>query len=562
MLIELAVRNLGVIAEARIPLSGGLTAVTGETGAGKTMVVEALGLLCGGRPEPTRVRPGATESVVEGLFVSDRSSRDDAERGYPDPGDPDLGAVDRAVSGEAEGERVLRRVVPAVGRSRSYVDENLSTAAGLAEVGGRLIELHGQHAQQALLRPAQQRDALDRFAGIDTEALKAARASVAALERRLEDLGGDDRSRAREIDLLRYQVDEIESVDPRPGEDEALSEEEDLLADAVAHREAASDVLERLGGDGGTLDALAEAVGSLRGHRPFEEEVERLDALTPELQDVISALRTAAESIEPDDERLAEVRDRRQRFAELRRKYGDDMDEVLLHAEQARRRLEELTSLDVTRALLGGEIDAARAAAREEGRRVGSARRAAAPLLAERLVVLLGDLALPGSRVEVEVSDRSAAPGEGDEVELLLSTNPGAPLGGLGKVASGGELSRVMLALRLVLTGGPDVMVFDEVDAGVGGEAATAVGAALARLAEDRQVLVVTHLPQVAAFADQHLKVVKRSDGTTTVTEVEELSDEARVIELSRMMTGQPDSSTARDHAQELLATSAERRQS
>jgi len=551
MLVELAVRNLGVIAEARIPLSGGLTAVTGETGAGKTMVVEALGLLCGGRPDPTRVRPGASESVVEGLFVG-VDVAGTGETGPDGSHAPEGSGIER--------ERVLRRVVPASGRSRSYVDDNLSTAAGLAEIGGTLIELHGQHAQQALLRASQQRDALDSFAGIDTSPLRTARASVAALERRFEDLGGDERSRAREIDLLRFQVDEIEAVDPRPGEDEALAEEEDLLADAVAHREAASSVLERMGGDDGTLDALAESIGALRGHRPFEAHVERLDALVPELHDVISALRSAAESIEPDDERLAALRDRRQRFAELRRKYGDDMDAVLTHADHARRRLDELTSLDASRALLGADLEAARAAAAEEGRRVGSARRAAAPLLADRLVGILGDLALPGSRIEVTVTDRPDAPGEGDDVELMISTNPGAPLGGLGKVASGGELSRVMLALRLVLAGGPDVMVFDEVDAGIGGEAATAVGTALARLAEDRQILVVTHLAQVAAFADRHLRVVKHSDSTTTVTEVEELTDEERVVELSRMMTGQPDSATARDHAEELLTTSAQLR--
>jgi DNA repair protein RecN (Recombination protein N) len=535
MLVELAVRNLGVIAEARIPLQQGLTAVTGETGAGKTMVVEALGLLCGAKPDPARVRPGATEAVVEGLFASD--------------------------DGDGDGtEWVLRRVVPASGRSRSYVDGELTTATQLAELGGRSIEVHGQHAQQALLQPRHQREALDRFAGIDTGPLRAARAAVAALEQRLSELGGDERTRAREIDLLRYQIDEIEAVDPRPGEEEDLEAEEDVLADAVAHREAAAAALEALGGEGGALDGLAAATELLRGRPPFEAEVTRLDAAVPELRDVLAELRTRAESIEPDDERLARVRERRQRLVELRRKYGDDLDEVLAHAQEARRRLEELTSLDATRAAVEAELATARAALADEARRVGDARRAAAPELAERLVAILEDLALPGSRIEIAVEDREGAPGGGDDVELRISTNPGAPLGGLSKVASGGELSRVMLALRLVLSGGPDVMVFDEVDAGIGGEAATAVGAALARLAEERQVLVVTHLPQVAAFADHQLRVAKHADGSSTVTVVEQLDDEDRVIELSRMMTGQPDSETARTHAEELLATSAQQR--
>ncbi len=536
MLVELAVRNLGVIAEARIPLQPGLTAVTGETGAGKTMVVEALGLLCGARPDPARVRPGATEAVVEGLFAGD--------------------AGDAAADDEGS-EWVLRRVVPASGRSRSYVDGELATAAALTEVGGRSIEIHGQHAQQALLQPRHQREALDEFAGIDTGPLRSARAAVLELEQRLEDLGGDERARAREIDLLRYQIDEIDSVAPVLGEEQELSDEEDLLADALAHREAAESALDALGGDGGVLDGLAAAVESLRGRAPFEAEVLRLDAVEPELRDVLAELRAAAESIEPDDERLAEIRERRHRLVELRRKYGDDLAEVLQHAEASRRRLEELTSLDATRAAVEAELATARAAVEAEGRRVGDARRAAAPELADRLVAILSELALPGVRIELTVTDRAEAPGAGDDVELRLATNPGAPLGGLAKVASGGELSRVMLALRLVLSGGPDVMVFDEVDAGIGGAAATAVGASLARLAEDRQVLVVTHLPQVAAFADQQLRVAKESDGSSAVTVVEHLDDDDRVIELSRMMTGRPDSSTAREHAEELLASSS-----
>jgi DNA repair protein RecN (Recombination protein N) len=538
MLVELAVRNLGVIAEARIPLQPGLTAVTGETGAGKTMVVEALGLLCGSKPDPGRVRPGAAEAVVEGLFAGEDDGPD----------------------GHLEAEWVLRRVVPASGRSRSYVDGELTTAALLGDRGGRSIEVHGQHAQQALLQPRHQREALDRFAGIDTGPLRAARAAVTALEQRLDELGGDERVRAREIDLLRYQIDEIDAVDPRPGEEEDLALEEDVLSGAVAHREAAEAALDALGAEGGVLDGLATAAEALRDRAPFEAEVLRLDAVGPELRDVLAELRARAESIEPDDERLAEIRERRHRLVELRRKYGDDLDEVLAHAEQARHRLEELTSLDATRAGVEAELATARAAVEAEGRRVGDARRAAAPELAERLVEILADLALPGSRIEVAVTDREGSPGAGDDVELRLATNPGAPLGGLSKVASGGELSRVMLALRLILSGGPDVMVFDEVDAGIGGEAATAVGAALARLASDRQVLVVTHLPQVAAYADHQLRVAKRSDGSSTLTVVEALTDDDRVIELSRMMTGQPDSATARDHAEELLATSAQQR--
>lgn len=557
MLVELAVQNLGVIADARIPFHAGLTAVTGETGAGKTMIVEALGLLCGGRADPTCVRPGTGESVVEGLFVGHGGYEPGSDGVTGPDGEP---LPDGSQPGDQEREWVLRRVVPASGRSRSYFDGRLSTAADLAEIAALSIEIHGQHAQQALLQTRHQRDALDRYAGVDPTPLMAARRAVTSLERRLDGLGGDDRSRAREVDLLRFQIDEISSVDPRPGEEAGLAAEEEVLADAVAHREAAYAALEILGGDGGALDLLAQSTALLRGRAPFLPGVARLDAITPELQDTAAELRSVAESIEPDDERLAALRNRRHVLVELRRKYGDDLEAVLEHLDSALRRLDELTSLDASRAVLHAELDAARATAVAEGRRVGDARRGAAPRLAEALVDVLEQLALPGCRVEVRVTDRPDSPGAGDDVEILLATNPGSPLGGLARVASGGELSRVMLALRLVLSGGPDVMVFDEIDAGIGGEAATAVGHALARLASERQVLVVTHLPQVAAFADQQLVVTKRTDGDTTVAVIEVLDDDRRVVELSRMMTGRPGSVTAHDHAEELLASSADRR--
>ena len=530
MLVELAVRNLGVIAEARIPVHQGLVALTGETGAGKTMVVEALQLLLGGRPDPGRVRPGADEAVVEGLFAV------------------------------GETEWVLRRVVPAAGRSRSYLNGELATAAALAGIGDSLLEIHGQHAQQALLQARHQRDALGRFASIDASGLRDARRAVADLERRLGELGGDERARAREIDLLRYQLDEIDRAAPEPGEEEALAAEEDLLADAVAHREAAGLAMELLGGDRAATDAVARAVDALDGRSPFLDVADRLRGVTAELDDVVGELRAAAEGIEPDDERLDEVRERRHLLVELRRKYGDDLDEVLAHAEASRTRLEELTTVDASRAGIEAELATARAALAAESRRVGAARRAAAPRLAEQVAAVLADLALPGSRVEVAVADRDDRPDAGDEVELRLATNPGTEPSSLARVASGGELSRVMLALRLVLSGGPPTMVFDEVDAGIGGEAASAVGAALARLASACQVLVVTHLPQVAAAADHQLRVAKHADAAAAVTVVEPLDEATRVVELSRMLSGSPDSATARDHAEELLVAAARRR--
>jgi len=530
MLVELAVKNLGVIAETRIPLRPGLTALTGETGAGKTMVVEALNLLLGGRPDPTRVRMGASEATVEGLFAV------------------------------GDTEWVLRRTVPAEGRSRAYINGELATAAGLAELGASLLELHGQHAQQSLLQPRTQRDALDRYAGIDRSAMVGARRHVAGCRRRLDEMGGDERSRAREIDLLRFQLDEIDRVAPAEGEEVGLVAEEDLLAGALEHRTAASGAVSMLADDGAASDLLARSIESLADRSPFLELTTRLRDVAAELSDCASELRMIGESIEPDEDRLAEVRARRQVLIELRRKYGDSLAEVVAYAQQARERLEDLTAHDATRASLEAELATAEAELADRGCRLGEQRRAAAAGLATAIEAHLAHLALPGARVEVAVSDTDELPLAGESVEFRLAVNPGGSPGSLHKVASGGELSRVMLALRLVLSDGPPTMVFDEVDAGIGGEAAIAVGRALADLGRNRQVFVVTHLPQVAAFADAQILVSKRQSAHAATTTAEPLDDAGRVVELSRMLSGSPESATARDHANELLAAAADQR--
>ena len=523
MLVELAVENLGVIESARLAFGPGMTVLTGETGAGKTMVVEAINLLLGEKPDPSRVRPGAREAVVEGLF---------------------------AVGDE---EWVLRRVVPADGRSRAYVSGELSTASRLAELGATLLEVHGQHAQQALTLPRTQRDALDRFAGVDRTPLTEARAQVAAIQRRLDELGGDERTRAREIDLLRFQVDEIDAVAPVAGEDEQLRDEEELLAGALAHRSAAELAVALLTDDGGAGDQVARAADRLEGRGPFDAVSARLTDLAAELSDCASELRALGESIEPDEERLVAIGERRQQLTELRRKYGDTVEEVIAFRAEVGERLDELNAHDATRARLGEELTAARAAVLELGAELGAARRAAAPGLAEAVMGHLSDLALPGAVMEVAVDDTAELPDAGEAVEFRFATYAGGVPGSVSKVASGGELSRVMLSLRLVLSEGPPTMVFDEVDAGIGGSAAIAVGRALSDLGRDRQVLVVTHLAQVAAFADHQVRVTKSTTDTQITTTLGQLDDDDRVIELSRMLSGSPQSDSAREHARELL---------
>lgn len=530
MLVELAVRDLGVIEDLHLLLGPGMTAVTGETGAGKTLVVDAIELLVGGKADPVMVRGGAEEAWVEGRFIA------------PDP------------EGGDEIEVVLARAIPAEGRSRAYVNGRLATIAALTEWGEQLVDLHGQHAHQSLLAPAVQRGALDQFAGIDLGPLLDARARVRAADSQLAALGGDERARAREIDLLRFQVEELMTAAiTGPDEDANLDAEESALADAVAHQHAAATACAALTDDGGAVDLLGATIAALAGRSPFAVVEARLRSAAAEIADIASEVREAGEAISEDPARLEAVRARRALLHDLRRKYGQSLQEVLAFADGARGRLAELEQHDRRAA----EIEEARAEAlaqeRVAAQAVAAERRIAAPRLAAEVEAHLVTLAMPRARVEVEVDGDEPA----DNVTVLLSANPGtAPLP-LAKVASGGELARTMLALRLVLTVGPPTLIFDEVDAGIGGEAAVAVGRSLAALGVDRQVLVVTHLPQVAAFAHAHVRVTKETGEDHTVASIEQLDEPDRVAELSRMLSGQPESQTARDHAQELLAAAS-----
>ncbi len=526
MLVELRVRDLGVIEDQVLLLGPGMTALTGETGAGKTLVVEALGLLVGERADALLVRPGADEALVEGRFSG---------------------------PGATPAERILARAVAAGGRSRAYLDGRMASAAALAEVAGELLDLHGQHAAQSLLAPASQRAALDRAGGVDTSRLDELRRRLRVLAAREAELGGDARSRAHELDLLRFQVSELDAARLEdPGEDDALRAEEERLGDAATLRACLLGAHQALAGDGGALDRAGAAVGALGSHRSLAEMSERLRSVVAEISDGAEDLRRAAEAAEEDPVRLAEVGARRRLLGELRRKYGDDLAEVISYRDEARRRLSELEDHGSAAAALAAERKALEAEREEEAASVARARREAAGPFARAVEERLHELALPRARFEVLVEGDA-----GESVTWMLGANPGEPALPLAKVASGGELARTMLAVRLVLgrAGGSRgrALVFDEVDAGIGGEAAVAVGRALATLAEDHQVVVVTHLAQVAAFADRHLVVVKDLEGERTVARVGVVEGEDRVGELSRMLSGRPTSATARRHAEELL---------
>jgi DNA repair protein RecN (Recombination protein N) len=473
----------------------------------------------GARADPGLVRAGARQATVDGRF-------------------------------ELDGEEVvLSRVVPAEGRSKAYIDGRPATVGALAELGARLVDLHGQHAHQSLLGTPAQREALDTYGHVDRSGLTAARERLREIDAALGDLGGDDRARAREIDLLRYQVAELEAAGLEdPEEDQRLEAAEERLAHASSHREQAALALQALTEDGGARDLLAQALAALQGRPPFAEEATRLRDLLAEVDDVADTVRATAEGIDDDPEELARVQARRRQLHDLYRKYGDDLPAVLAEFAALSRRLDELESHDARAADLDQRRRAAVADLGAAQAELRQARERAAPGLAAEVTALLTELAMPRARVEIAV----AGP-DGADVEFRLSANPGSPPQPLSRVASGGELARTMLAVRTVLSEAPPVLVFDEVDAGIGGQAGTAVGRCLAGLGDRHQVLVVTHLPQVAAFADVHLAVVKQHGQDDTVSQVRPLTEPERLAELARMLSGQPESTTARRHAKELL---------
>lgn len=570
VLEEMRIRSLGVIDDAVVELSPGFTAVTGETGAGKTMVVTSLGLLLGGRADPALVRIGAKAAVVEGRIVLR----------------PDAPAARRAEEAGAElddGALLISRTVSAEGRSRAHVGGRSVPVGLLAELADDLVAVHGQTDQQGLLRPARQRQALDRYAGdavaVPLEKYAAAYRRLRAVAVELDTLTTRARERAQEADLLRFGLDEIAGVEPLPGEDVELAAEAERLGHAESLASAAQVAHGALGGnpeDPEAIDAnmlvagAHRALESVRSHDPaLGVLAERIGELGILLADVAGELAGYADHLDADPLRLAAVEERRAALTQLTRKYGDSVESVLEWAERGSARLLELDGDDGRIAELTAERDGLRSELSQLAQALTDARVEAATLFASAVTEELASLAMPHARVTidirqaddpegVEVDGRTVAygPSGADEVELLLAPHPGAQPRPIAKGASGGELSRVMLAVEVVFAGSDPVptYLFDEVDAGVGGKAAVEVGRRLAKLAKSAQVVVVTHLPQVAAFADRQLLVEKTSDGSVTRSGVTVLEGEARVRELSRMLAGQEDSVSARAHAEELLA--------
>ncbi|HET7533467.1 MAG TPA: DNA repair protein RecN [Nocardioidaceae bacterium] len=574
MLEELRITSLGVIEESVLEVAPGLTVITGETGAGKTMVVTALGLLLGGRADSGAVRTGAKAARVEGLVNLEAAG-------------PELTAVVEELGGDVEDGRLLiARQISAEGRSRAYAGGVSVPASALASLVDPLVAVHGQSDQHRLLKPSAQREALDSFAGPDTVRTREQYADLyrklRETEAELDEVVRSARERAREADLLRFGLEEIEAVAPEPGEDDALAAEEARLGFADTLRTAAVQARESLSSEDGAPDALA-AVSAARklldGVREHDAEAgglaDRLAEVSYLLSDVAADVSSYAAGLETDPARLAAVSERRAALTALTRKYGETIDEVLTWSKQAADRLLTLDDTDGLIETLRARVEELRAGLAEVGGTLSRMRSEAAARLGETVTVELASLAMPHATLCAAVTQTTAEDGlrvgertvafsaSGiDEVEILLAANKGADPRPLGKGASGGELSRVMLAIEVALaeTNPVPTFVFDEVDAGVGGKAAVEVGRRLAMLARHAQVLVVTHLPQVAAFADQHHVVRKSSDGMVTTSGLVPLTEAERVRELSRMLAGFEDSDTALAHAQELLQTAQESR--
>lgn len=557
MIEEIFIRDLGVIGEARLPLGPGFTAITGETGAGKTMVVTALGLLLGDRSDGSVLRQGAGSATVEGHWLVDPAGAV-ADR-VRDAG----GALD-------DGELILGRSVSQEGRSRATVGGRATPVSVLSEIGEQLVVVHGQSDQVRLRSATAQRQALDRFAGPE---LAAALDEYQATYRRwqanqseLDVLVAEHASREREAEELRIAMAEIESVDPRPGEDVELADRADRLTNLEDLRLAAAGAHELLSSDD-PVEAR-DALGLLDSARRRLERVSDHDAsLAPIVEGLASASYLVADvstqlsrylgDLDADSGRELEVvQERRAELSEIARKFGPSLQEAIDHLVSGSARLLELDQDSDRIEGLSSAVETDRERVIQLAADLGAVRRRFGVQLAERVTAELAALAMPNARLSVEVTDRPDFGLSGkDAVAILLAPHSGAEPRTLGRGASGGELSRVMLAIEVVIAGNDPVptFIFDEVDAGVGGASAIEIGRRLARLARTAQVIVVTHLAQVAAFSTNHLRVVKDSDGAVTASSVQQLAGEERIREMARLLSGLTDSESGLQHARELI---------
>ena len=560
MLEELRVENLLLLERAELRLSPGLNVITGETGAGKTMLAQALDLLLGGRARSGIVRPGAREAYVEGLFSCSAS---EFEKWLTEL-DPEL--RERLPSDAPE--LVLARRLWPDGRTRAYICGRAATVGELRELGRHLLAFYGQHEHRKLTIAAAQLELLDARCGPDQAALRrefaAAYGDVKEFARRVAELEQLAGARERELDLLAFELAEIEELGPTEEEDEALAADQGRLRALEQLRAAAATAVQALAPDAGVgaVELLASPVRALEAaaehDRALAPILDRLAALVYEAEDLAGELRRYAAELEDSPVHLEEIEERLERYARLKRKHGGSVAEVVAHGARCRERIEELDCAEHSLHAIETELSNAHAELERLAGELSTQRRNAAPELAACVRERLEELALADAEFAVHVQSRTGGlgPHGADAVEFTFAANPGLPAGPLGEVGSGGELSRVMLALLSAAHGGgpgPAALVFDEVDAGIGGHTARAVGEHLRTLARHKQLLCITHLPQIASLADRHFRIEKDSSQGATLASVSELAGDEVVAELVRMLGANEHDSAASEHARQLL---------
>ncbi|HYX78943.1 MAG TPA: DNA repair protein RecN [Solirubrobacterales bacterium] len=558
MLHELRIEGLLLIEQAELRFAEGLNAITGETGAGKTILARSLDLLLGGKPRPRIVRPGADEAYVEGVFAHPEHLLDD----------PELAELRERIPPPA-GEIVLARRISASGRTAAFVQGRSASAADLRAVGSRLLAFYGQHEHRKLMLSSAQLEVIDGFAGAEQlerrRRYREAHAAVAALSDELARLRQREDDREGDLDLLRYEQAEIEAAAPDPDEEGELDAERARLRHAEDLRAAAAGAVAAIAGDdddaGGAHGLAGAAAASLAAagdvDHSLEGLAERIRAVTLELDDAASALRSYIEDTETDPGRLEQVEERLQALDRLKRKHGGSIEAILAHAERCREEIQRLTGAEEAAGELESRLAEAETRRAELATELTDARARAARSLAKRVSAELAELAMEGASLEVALAAHpdGFGPNGAETVELLVATNPGIPASPLREAASGGELSRIMLALTGLSPGaGAEALVFDEIDAGIGGKTARAVGERLRRLGDERQVICITHLPQVASQAAAHFRISKRTDGARAKAIVERVHGDELVAEIARMLGAGRGDEAARRHARELLA--------
>ena len=551
MLIELRIKDYAVIHDLTLELGSGLSALSGETGAGKSIIVGALSLLLGERAASDTVRTGAERAMVEAVF-------DVAT--YPKLG---VQLDDLGIEAE-DGLLILRREVAAVGRNRAWINESPTTARTMGELGRSLVDLHGQHEHQTLLRKDTQRHILDAFgeAEEDASAVEEAYEELGGLEAKLRELQDHRRELASRVDFLRFQMRELEEADVQSGEEEALTEESGRLENSEELLGETTRIHDELYSAEGALtekvSGLAQTLARLKGWDPaLEGPHEELQGAYHALAEVGRDLSDYVGGLRHDPGRLEEVRSRLDLIHSLKRKYGPTAEDVIASRDRVRAKLDEVEDGGWDEDTLAAEVDRTRSDLIAAAARLSEKRQAAATRLEEEVEALLPDLGLPAGTFKVQMDTLPEVKSRGAEsIEFLVSVNAGFPPSSLARVASGGELSRVMLTLKAILAQVDQVptLVFDEIDAGIGGQVASLVAAKLKDVARYHQVFVVTHLPQLASQACSHLLVEKDEREGLAATAVRGLTGDARVREIARMLGGDPESETSQDHARELLA--------